>query len=232
MAFNFSPKVVTDGLVLYLDASNIKSYPGSGTDWFDLTRESNNGVLNNGPTFSSSNLGSIVFDGNNDYVSVDNNNTLLPNQLTLSIWLNRSQLGNYSQVVGVPLDDVTWSNPFRRYGFEFIADTNTMSFTLGFDDNTYVSTTCETFGVDTWFNITGTYDGSNINVYVNGQLSATSSETKTLINSTSKFYLGAENSSTTYPFGGKVGCVNLYNRPLDPSEVLQNYNALKTKFGL
>ena len=53
MATRYSPKIVTDGLVLYLDAANSRSYPGTGTAWFDLTGRGNNAVLTNGPVFSS-----------------------------------------------------------------------------------------------------------------------------------------------------------------------------------
>jgi len=70
MAFSYSPKIATDGLVLCLDAANNRSYPGSGTAWTDLSRGGNNGALTNGPTFNSANGGSIVFDGTNDYVQV------------------------------------------------------------------------------------------------------------------------------------------------------------------
>jgi hypothetical protein len=63
MAFNYSPKIIQDGLVLYLDAANTKSYPTTGTTWTDLSRSGNNGTLINGPTFNSGNGGSIVFDG-------------------------------------------------------------------------------------------------------------------------------------------------------------------------
>ena len=67
MAFNYSPKIVTDGLVFAVDAANKKSYPGSGTTWTDLAG-SNDGTLTNGPTFDSGDGGSIVFDGTDDYV--------------------------------------------------------------------------------------------------------------------------------------------------------------------
>ena len=70
MAFSFSPRIVTDGLVLYLDAANQRSYPGSGTTWSDISRGGNNGTLVNGPTFDPGNGGSIVFDGVDDYVSI------------------------------------------------------------------------------------------------------------------------------------------------------------------
>jgi hypothetical protein len=69
MAFNYSPKVVTDGLVLYLDAANPNSYVSGSTTWRDISRGGSNGTLINGPTYSSANGGSIVFDGTNDYVN-------------------------------------------------------------------------------------------------------------------------------------------------------------------
>lgn len=76
MALNHSPKIVTNGLVLYLDAANQKSYPGSGTTWTDLSGNGNTGTLTNGPTFSANNNGGIVFDGANDYVSISNSSSL------------------------------------------------------------------------------------------------------------------------------------------------------------
>jgi hypothetical protein len=66
MAFNYSPKIVTDGLVLYLDAANSKSYVSGSTTWSDLSRGGNNGTLTNGPTYSSAKGGIIILDGSND----------------------------------------------------------------------------------------------------------------------------------------------------------------------
>ena len=68
MSFHYFPKIVTDGLIFYVDASNPKSYDTTGTTWNDISRNNNNGVLTNGPTYNSSNLGNIVFDGTNDFV--------------------------------------------------------------------------------------------------------------------------------------------------------------------
>ena len=71
MAFNYSPKIVTDGLVLYLDAANRYSYPGSGTTWSDISRGGNNGTLVNGPTFSTDGGGSIITDGIDDGIFIN-----------------------------------------------------------------------------------------------------------------------------------------------------------------
>jgi len=92
--FSHSPKIVTDGLVLALDAGNTKSYPGSGTTWFDRSGNARNGTLTNGPTFSSANGGSIVFDGVDDYVSCGNPSIFQINQGTISAWVKTSSPGS------------------------------------------------------------------------------------------------------------------------------------------
>ena len=69
MGLSHSPNIVTDVLVLCLDAANRRSYPGSGNSWLDLSGNGNNGTLTNGPTYSSANGGSLVFDGVDDYVN-------------------------------------------------------------------------------------------------------------------------------------------------------------------
>jgi len=76
MGFYRGPQIVTSGLVLHLDAANLKSYPGTGTTWYDRSGNLNGGVVNNGtlyngPSFSSTNMGSLVFNGTNSYVRVD-----------------------------------------------------------------------------------------------------------------------------------------------------------------
>jgi hypothetical protein len=85
MGFYRGPHIVTDGLILSLDAANNKSYPRSGTTWNDLSGNGNNGTLVNGPTFSSANGGSIVFDGTNDVVSTTLVQTFV-NELTVETW--------------------------------------------------------------------------------------------------------------------------------------------------
>ena len=85
-----APSIVTDGLSLYLDAANTRSYPGSGTAWYDLSGNVNHGTLVNGPTFDSGNAGSIVFDGTNKYVNFPNplNKTQLDQIWTVQSWIN------------------------------------------------------------------------------------------------------------------------------------------------
>jgi alpha-tubulin suppressor-like RCC1 family protein len=89
MGVAYNPRLVTDGLVLALDAGNTKSYPGSGTSWTDISGQGGSATLTNGPTFSSSNLGSIVFDGINDYVASVSNITLA-NAFSISLWVKHT----------------------------------------------------------------------------------------------------------------------------------------------
>jgi hypothetical protein len=113
MGFNYSPKIVTDGLVLCLDAANSRSYPGSGTTWFDLSGNGNNGTLANGPTFNANNNGSIVFDGTNDYVEITNRNTNLefqPSQaFTVSTWFKTTTIPTTGSLVANMLASGTFS---------------------------------------------------------------------------------------------------------------------------
>ena len=100
MSLLHSPKIVTNGLVLCLDAANRKSYPGSGNIWRDLSGNGNNGTLTNGPTFSSANGGSIVFDGTDDIVLVNNSSSISPSSaITVSAFFKiSSYTSNYAPI--------------------------------------------------------------------------------------------------------------------------------------
>lgn len=87
-----------NGLVLCLDAGNTKSYPGSGTTWTDLSGRGNTGTLTNGPTYSSANGGSIVFDGTNDYVSTNYTQTSVTGY-TIDVWFKSTDTGTQNPFV-------------------------------------------------------------------------------------------------------------------------------------
>ncbi len=97
MAFNYSPKPVIDSsLVLYLDAANPRSYVSGSSVWTDVSRGGNNGALTNGPTYSSANGGSILFDGTNDYVSIPDIN--VTNQISIEAWVYANSVGAYNAI--------------------------------------------------------------------------------------------------------------------------------------
>ena len=103
MSTRYNPSIVRDSLLLYLDAANTKSYPGSGTTWYDLSGNNKNPTLTNGPTFNSDNLGSIVLDGTNDMVefspgtNITSNTVVLSGSYTASFLFFSSQTGSNPQ---------------------------------------------------------------------------------------------------------------------------------------
>ena len=105
MAFFRGPNVVTNGLVLALDAANTKSYVSGSTTWNDLSGNNNSGSLVNGPTFNSANLGSIVFDGVDDYINCGNSSTLnITETFTISLWINSTRNNIQSYILDKDTD--------------------------------------------------------------------------------------------------------------------------------
>lgn len=212
--------IVTNGLVLYLDAANYLSYTSGSTTWRDLSSSNNSGSLVNGPTFSSGNGGSIVFDGVNDYVVVDSTVYDL-NKGTLSIWFKRAGatyiiIGSYGGSGNQRTP--TFYQTGNNIGWEFGSLTG---------KNTGIS-----FTDDTWFNMVMTFDSSyNVNVYVNGTLAGTgtSSNPGGFFN---QFTIGRYGNYGSFFGKGNFATTQVYNRALSAQEVLQNYNAQKTRFGL
>ena len=248
--FKNSPPIVTDGLVLYLDAANTKSYPTTGTTWNDLLG-TNNGTLTNGPTFSSDNGGSIVFDGTNDYVSMGNilNSVFAGtnNRFTLTSWVYRNSDGIQGAVISklyTVLNERQFSLAYRNGLFDIALygtpDVSSWIRLVG---------TVNTFPPQRWYQVCCTYDGSintndgldRVKIYVNGvsqtvQLTFTQGTLdNTMLSSTSQLAIGAGVGSTgasQFLLDGRVAQSQIYNRILTASEVLQNYNATKQRYNL
>jgi hypothetical protein len=249
MSFHHSPRIVSNGLVLYLDAANPKSYTGSGTTWSDLSGNGNNGTLTNGPTFDSSNNGGIKFDGVNDWVVVSDNPTInFTSQLTISLWFFSG-----TNITGVNDYDLLYLK-----GFTNDSPVDSMNPQIGIDGGygwrgpIQSPTTFRSFYVppagflqtNTWYNLTYTHvSGNTPIVYKNG----TSQSGFTYLSGTGRSTDGTLPLSTnTRPlticgdsprnagsrFTGRMSIVSVYNRALTESEVLQNFNALRGRFGL
>lgn len=227
MSVGYNPKIVTDGLVLALDAANVKSYPGSGTTWTDLSTNAYNGTLNGGPTFNADNGGSIVFDGINDYVRVSN---IFPmtgiSTYTVSIWINID-----STMTGIDCR-FFWHGNYGVMIFKYTDDTIGM-----YMHNATVGVIAYSGAIqfNTWMNITGTYDGSVVKNYINGQFVAQQNLTGTLEapNTTTLFSLGAQADSAVFWTKCKISNVTVYkNRALTSEEIQQNFNALRGRFDI
>lgn len=213
--------IITDGLVLNLDATNPDSYPGSGTTWYDTSFARNSGTLTNGPTFlQERGRGSIVFDGADDYVIVNDNSTLRGfTGLTISAWVNKKTKD--IKIVG------KWTG-----GQNYIL--RETSGVLQFYTNTSTSVGGG-IGINPssgWKLYTATWDGNTMRAYLNTTVSATTyNQTGTIINAGSNLIIGAE-YDITFNSDASISNVQIYNRALSALEVQQNYNALKSRFGL
>lgn len=221
MGFYRGPKIVTDGLVLYLDAANPKSYPGTGVVWNDLSGNGNDGILINGPSFNSGNGGSIMFDGVNDYIRVTNNPSLAPNNFTISVWVIR----NFGRTILSLSNDS--SGAFKLYSFEvttsFIAKLRTT-------DNDYsITTTLPSQNI--WYNYVSTYNGNTFSLYVNGVLTNSTPASGTIDLGSANLNIGNKNTIDGEYINGKISNFILYNKPLTLTEIQQNYNATKSRFG-
>lgn len=227
MSFHYSPRIVQDGLVLYLDAANTKSYPTTGTTWTDLSRSGNNGTLTNGPTFNSGNGGSIVFDGVNDFTSVfSNTNIPIGNQTyTISVWFNSTTFsspsrggfvgwGNYGtqhQVTAFRLD----GNGFLHYWWSNDQSSGALN-----------------MSVNRWYNAVALFNGTVRQIWLNGTLLVSSNASSHNVPYSTNLTIGRTLNVSNEYFSGRIGNVLIYNKGLTATEVLQNYNATKSRFGL
>ena len=221
--------IVTDGLVLNLDAGFFPSYPKSGTTWYDVSSGGNNGTLINAPSYSSPDGGSIKFDGTNDYVGIPFNSNLVTNTLTLNMWLY--PVDGYYPIPFAALPNSSTLNGFMLYQRNV---ENLWWWAIGNTSGTDLVTTSLTRNV--WVNLTGTYNGSTIRLYKNGSLVSTGSSSRT-INFTSasvngNLRIASDINSAYLTFSGNVSTVQIYNKALSETEVLQNFNAQKGRFGL
>lgn len=227
MAFNYSPKIVTDGLVFAVDAANKKSYPGSGTTWSDMVG-GNDGTLTNGPTFDSGNGGSIVFDGTNDYVALSEGGLSFPNDSA-----------DFTCEVVVKLDTVTAQQVFfqqedfggtgRSWIFlRYSGGDHAFGSYIGASDLLLTSLGAPTVG--TVYHVHIKYESGVLHIGYNGTWYQSSTRSIDE-NCTGGFRIGTGKNTST-PTDGNIYCVRVYNRALTSAEVTQNYNALKSRFGL
>jgi hypothetical protein len=223
MSFAHSPKIVTDGLVLSLDAGNTKSYPGTGTTWFDKSGFSNNGTLINGPTFNTGSLGSIVFDGTNDYVgSFPNYSTYFDFGLTnspfsISLFFKLAVINSDFKVLVVT--GGKWD-----YGL-WISNTNKLLCGTELQNRTGNTT----LSANLIYQGTLTFNGTTQTLYLNGVNDG--SFTQGLSNNGSQ-NLSIGRRVDGFYFPGNIYTTQIYNKSLSPSEVTQNFNALRGRFGI
>lgn len=228
--------IVTNGLVLYLDAANYLSYTSGSTVWRDLSSNNLSGSLINGPTFDSGNAGSIVFDGVNDYGTIDSYYPVFTGDFAINIWAKFTAYIDYQNIIS------SMDSGFGNQGF-WLEFGNARGFTLYsgppkatlvLEDNLISLTSLST---NVWYNFcvsrigTGT---NNIKLYVNNVVCGQNTSNAVVGSSLQNLQIaryGKDNLNNL--FKGNIANISIYNnKGLTASEILQNYNATKARFGL
>jgi hypothetical protein len=230
---NYNPAIVTNGLVMYVDAANTKSYPGTGTAWNDLSGNGNNGVLN-GPTYSSSDGGYMVFDGVNDSASASSDiYNFGTGNFTMSAWINTTVTG-YPTAAQQRIFDQSSAgqinNPFNiltsgLLNFRVIDIVNAIDFQV---------LTSYTITPNIWHNCLVTRNSNTWSIYVNGNFitSGTSAVTYPWRSNT-PFTIGYYTEANASFFKGYISNVMIYKgNGLTAAEIQQNFNALRGRYGI
>jgi len=222
---------VSSNLVLYYDPSNSSSYSGSGTTINDLSGNGLNGTMSN-ITFTSP---YFSFNGSSSQVSVADNTLLEPGSgdWTIEFWVNHSVLAGSSRVLIGKTDGgnaADWG-----YGLRSGAPGNTFM-EIG-NGSTSITSPSSTLSINTWYQVVGVWTNvasNSLALYINGSFIGSNSHSFTSIkNTTSPLYLGSFNGGQFAQWlNGRMGVVRMYNSALTGSQVLQNFNADKSKYGL
>jgi len=246
MGLAHSPSIISDGLVIYLDAANLRSYAGSGTFWYDLSGTANTAYLINGPSFSVAGGSSVIScDGANDYIEIIDNSSLDfgTNNFTVEYWAKKTE-------ATTGFDNI-WG-PNKWYSGGGGAGQNEWSLTIGNGSggngdvfelgiesgSTYYGITNSSYTLlNNWKQYVGIRSGASLLLYLNGVAIGTSSpsgmSSSTAINNIAGRNLRINNSGLNNFFTKADNAIlRIYNRALSATEILQNYNATRKRFGL
>ncbi len=216
------PKIITSGCVLSLDAADKLSYKGSGTTWTDLSGNNNTGTLTNGPTFNAGNQGSISFDGTDDYVTSPSSNSFAfgTGDFTLEIWIYPQSFSTYLHMISLPAQST--------FGLKADVSNGVIYFySPAFD--TYGFTSGWTLSLNTWNCVVFKRESSTAYAFLNGVSKGSKSG---FTNNFTSQILNIHYGHPTEWAQCRISRVSIYNRSLSATEILQNYNATKGRFGL
>jgi hypothetical protein len=228
--------VYNNSLVLNLDAGNANSYPGTGTTWFDLA-SGNNGTLVNGPTYDINNGGSINFDGTNKYTDISYTKINITNKITINSWV---YFLSQPSTTGNPNIVDKWDWPNNKRSFHLGTENGYLATSISYDglfDNRIVCSDNSSIVLNQWINITMTYDGRTLKLYKNGSLIQSSSFTQDrniFSDITTNIFLGRSRGTegSSRHLNARISGVQIYSNSLSATEILNNFNSTRGRFGL
>jgi hypothetical protein len=209
----------------------------TGGGWADLSGNTNHGELVNGPTFNSDNLGSLVFDGVNDYVDFTDKPefTFTDAKFSLELFFRYVDKTNADNSM-VGKRDYGFTQ--REYNFYIFEPSSTPSLRFIVSSNLTANWTVvasSTIQKNIWYHAVATSDAGVGRIYLNGVLNATNNSMhSSTTNGTSPLTIGnAFNSGSTLQyFNGSIPLVRIYNRALTPQEIRQNFYATRGRYGV
>lgn len=226
MSVQYNPRIPIDGLVFGIDAANRKSYVGSGTTWSDIIN-SGTGTLTSGPTYDSSNNGSIAFDGTNDFVSFPGS-TLLESgtgSFSIVIWVNSTNTTSTEYWISKRTSS---SNGYYMGGSLSLG----ARLTMGNSSSTRVDTGYVGYSTNTWTMFSGVLDISgNTQKIIKNNHEETQSTTPAGGTYSNAANLSIGGISSFYTFG-KISYCLIYKKALTNAEITQIYNSTKGRYGL
>jgi hypothetical protein len=225
--------IVTNGLALYLDAGYGTSYPTTGTTWYDVSGYNNNATLVNGPSFNSGNGGSIVFDGTDDY-GFTSATTSLGNSNTVCAFIKLNGLQTNSSGAGLSGGTIYTSTANGVDNYLGISGNKLYLFATEIADvNNFglIGTTSLDTSNSVWYYVTSVINGNTATIYINGVLEATVTQSFIIASWSGNGFIGCR-TTTTRLLKGSIANISVYSRALTQSEILQNFNAQKSRFGL
>lgn len=233
-----SSNLVSANLFMHLDASNSSSYPGSGTTWTDLTGNGNHGTIS-GATWSSTDGGIFDFDGTNDSVQIAHNSTLSLStsvQKTIQVWVKFDALPALNAQIPV-FGKLSSSFSFDGYWGGLFSNSGVVRCVTNGTSAQRVSNSTSTISIDNWYLFTFisqiTSTSNTTKVYINNTEYITAAHGTDGYTESNPLYLGYIGAGVGSPYlNGKIGACYFYNKGLSASEVSQNFDATKSKFGI
>jgi hypothetical protein len=219
MGIAYNTSIVRSGLVVHLDAANVKSYSGTGTVWKDISGNGYNHNMINGAMLDNSGNGCIYFDAVNDKVERYPlpAYTVSTSTVTVSAWVKVDVFGNWTNFINNHWVNNGWLMYSSSTHWYFGVGKASSQYNAGFAHNNFTG----------WTNLTGTYDSSNVNLYVNGILKTS----VPLVGNTLDIFT-IDIGGGTRPGPYRINNVLMYNRALTAQEIKSNFSAIRGRYGI